>query len=124
MSEPTPGPAADRELDSYEWNEVLTALTHHWRRYLLQSLLAEGGEKSCEELSAALADGPVSRPGDDVDVIERIQSQLYHVHLPKLESADLVSYDRARETVVLGRNATAAAPILTRLRGDDAVPPL
>lgn len=119
MSEPATGPG----LDSSEWNDVLTALAHHWRRFLLQSLLTEGGQQSCEELSAALADGPASRSGNDADATETVYLQLHHVHLPKLESADLITYDRAREVVAPGRNATLAAPILTRLRGDDAVPP-
>ncbi|WP_436923782.1 DUF7344 domain-containing protein [Halosimplex amylolyticum] len=77
------------------------------RRQVLQYLI-ENDEEAVPigELIAAIVDSKVP-PAAGEDPIERITTELHHVHLPKLADASLADYDRDCETVRSQLDSTA-----------------
>lgn len=75
--------------------ELLEILAEPRRRFVL-SYLARNGSASLYELSARLAE--VEDESAD-DCPDSLTTQLYHVHLPKLEEAGLVDYDPVNHSV-------------------------
>ncbi|WP_372912774.1 transcriptional regulator [Salinigranum sp.] len=75
-------------------DDYLQLLANEQRRRLLRTLLA--------------SDGSVTVDPDD----PAAQARLYHVHLPKLESAGLVDWNRRQRTVVTGPTFDDIVPLL------------
>jgi hypothetical protein len=75
-------------------DDYLQLLANEQRRRLLRALL--------------VSDGPVTVDPDD----PAAQARLYHVHLPKLESAGLVDWNRRQRTVVTGPTFNDVVPLL------------
>ena len=86
------------------------------RRRTLESLEAAGRPLSLADLAVELASQEVD-PGDDAwERAECHWIELYHNHVPALESAGLVEYDRERQTLSLVAGAVErfeAAPPVT-----------
>ncbi|KAB1186964.1 MULTISPECIES: helix-turn-helix domain-containing protein [Haloferax] len=75
-----------------DWNLVFDALADPSRRYVLEYLHDRSVPVSVWELAIALAVRTTDRPPNQVDiqVVEQAETGIVHVHLPKLEAANLV----------------------------------
>jgi hypothetical protein len=71
-------------------DHLFDVLAHGYRRTVLRRLLATGEALTLSELATVIADE--MGPADD-ESRTRLTSQLYHVHVPKLRDADLVTVD-------------------------------
>ena len=88
---------------------LLRALAHERRRHVV-SHLARTGSATREELVTALVELEDGEPSGSAD---RIATSLRHVHLPALDGADLVEYDRTRgEVHIEPADASAVSDLL------------
>lgn len=93
---------------------VFELLSNRRRRTLLAVLARHGYSLTLADLADEVAarehDAPVSDvPEEDVLVI---YLTLYHQHVPKLESADVVRYEQDRDLVARGENAPVVERVL------------
>lgn len=81
-------------------SEMLEALADERRRYVLYHLREEGGSE-LEEVVEQVAAWTTGRPPDELDerTKRKVRSELHHVHLPKLENAGIIGYDRRHGSV-------------------------
>lgn len=96
------------ELASPEMDRVLQILSHRQRRLILYRLKQEEAYTLLE----------------NSDTLDESEIELYHVHLPKLEAADYVEWNRNTREVSRGSRYGEVEPLLTLL-GDhaDELPP-
>jgi len=78
------------------------------RRRLSLSILARERSLPVSELATEVARRTVDGSVSDDDRVERLQVQLSHVHLPKLDDAGLVSHTREASTVSVPPEQTEA----------------
>jgi hypothetical protein len=88
-------------------DEAYELLSNARRRFVISYLRSQDGRVPLNELSQSLAawenDIPVDELGDQQ--IKRIYVSLYQTHLPKLEEAGLIEYDRENSTLEIRREA-------------------
>jgi DNA-binding transcriptional ArsR family regulator len=72
------------------WDDVLANLADKHRRLVLATLADHDGSMTTTDLAEEVAARDSAIEGD---ADTRVQAKLYHVHLPKLRQAGLVSYD-------------------------------
>ncbi|TYL39605.1 hypothetical protein CV102_04760 [Natronococcus pandeyae] len=82
---------------------IFGAFAHHRRRYALRGLRMHENPMSVADLADEVAirenESPVTEiPAEEV---KRVSLSLYHTHIPKLAAANLVQYDRERDSVAL-----------------------
>lgn len=97
----TTAPAVDATV-SARLDELFSVLSNRRRRRVLYSLVdSEDAVVECSQLVRRLADGPVTigASEDDGSSEASVARDLYHVHLPRLEDAGIVEYDRRQGTV-------------------------
>lgn len=95
---------------------VFDLLADDRRRYALHYLSTAVG---AVEL-ADLAEQVTLREGDATeDRYERVRTDLYHHHVPRLADAGVARYDPDRETVALRDAADRLAPFLKLVAADD-----
>lgn len=95
------------------------ALLGNRRRLLAVQILRE---QCAEYLSMCeLAEGVAERAHDDPTATERheVHLSLYHTHIPRLEQADVVAYDRDDDSVAIRPNAETLMPFIAQLTEDD-----
>ncbi|TYL38429.1 transcriptional regulator [Natronococcus pandeyae] len=88
---------------------VLDVLTDRHRRRLLVALLEHDSQTRSN----------VQIPDDIIvgdEELERLHVQMYHVHLPKLEAAGLVEWDRTTNEVQRGPQFETVRPLLDPIR--------
>ncbi|ELZ73899.1 ArsR family transcriptional regulator [Haloferax sp. Atlit-10N] len=75
-----------------DWDRVFDALSDPSRRYVLEYLHDRTEPTSVWDLAVALAVRTTDLPPDEVDVqvVQQAEVGIVHVHLPKLQAADLV----------------------------------
>lgn len=104
-----------------ERDDLFAALADRRRRYLLYTLIEDGG-RSIGEIARRIAawenDVPASAVGDEE--AERVYASLYHAHVPKLEDFGIVGFDRRDETVARGPNADVVLEVLEQSGASDA----
>jgi DNA-binding transcriptional ArsR family regulator len=85
-----------------DWDVLFRTLSHPRRRQLLD-LLRERGAMGVTELAAALAGHPDSdvRDGQGPRQRTRVRTRLVHGHLPQLDGAGLVDWDRSGSVVAI-----------------------
>lgn len=106
--------ALDRSAD-LDADEAHGLLQSGRRRRVVEHLLAFVGEPvPVDALATAVARGEHERPADglDADVRERVALSLDHSHLPRLEAAGVVVYDRRRGSVTATPRIEALEPYL------------
>ena len=93
-------PVADTD-GGCELDELFRIFASYRRRCTLH-YLREEGRASLGGIARQVAAWERSwRPEADFEaLVDRIESELYHMHLPRLREASLVAYDRASATVV------------------------
>ncbi|RXK46431.1 DUF7344 domain-containing protein [Halorientalis pallida] len=86
------------EFDDLTW--MLDVLAHPYRRAVI-AVLRDGEWLSIDVLTrAVLARCDAATAGDDRPPLETIRLQLHHTHLPKLDAADVITYDAADRRAV------------------------
>lgn len=112
MNPPINSPAADLEFDDSSADAVATAmgiLADRDRRAVLRYLDRSGGTATLTELAEAIAtetrNPDPATISDLADVSSRdvreLRISLHHVHVPKLDAAGAIDYDRTTETLTL-----------------------
>lgn len=96
-------------------DDLYRVLASTRRRRVLYVLLDQG-EVTIQELANVLAGWDATDAGGMVtgDGYERIRIDLVHVHLPVLESSELVTYDRDRDVVELEAVRPAVRELVVR----------
>ncbi|WP_396610966.1 ArsR family transcriptional regulator [Haloferax sp. S1W] len=109
-------PTREERLRS-DWELVFDALSDSSRRYILQYLYERPGPVPTWELAIALACRTTDRPPDKVDVqiVEQAEAGFVHVHLPKLEAANLVEW--TEDEVILTEHAETLPLFTPSYRG-------
>ena len=96
----TESPAADTEAST---DELLDVLGHARRRAVLTVLADRSSSMGVEQLAHHVAarerESELAAVPDDA--VEETHVTLHHVHLPKLDEADLVDHDREDKSVTL-----------------------
>lgn len=82
------GPVATPSLDT-----VFDLLSNRRRRYAVYYLVDDGGDPvDCEALAERVAAWEVGDDPSD-ERVERVAADLTHIHLPKLDAANVVDFD-------------------------------
>lgn len=101
---------------------VFESLAHQRRRHAIRSLAADGESLSLRTLARDVA----GRERDEADSgfppagAEAVHTALYHQHLPKLEAAGTVEFDREHEKVSLTGEGEEARRVLAFATDGDA----
>jgi DNA-binding transcriptional ArsR family regulator len=84
-------------------DELFQILSNSRRRHIIYYLSEEGTELSLKELATKIAAVEADVPESTITSEERqrVYISLYQTHLPKLEEANIVTYDEDDRTVVL-----------------------
>jgi DNA-binding transcriptional ArsR family regulator len=84
-------------------DELFRILSSSRRRYIIYFLHEEGEPVSLNDLATRIAAEENDRPVEEVTDSERqrVYISLYQTHLPKLEEADIISYDEDERMVSL-----------------------
>lgn len=84
-------------------DEAYDLLSNARRRFVISYLRSQDGPVALNELSRRLAAQENDTPVDELtdQQIKRIYVSLYQTHLPKLEEAELIEYDRDRSVLEL-----------------------
>lgn len=97
-----------------EANTVFEMLANDHRRHLLFALLDHNPQQEVQKPDGITLDG-VER--------EKIQVEMYHMHLPKLEDAGLIHWNRDDQQVEKGSVFEKIRPLLESLRENaDKIP--
>jgi predicted transcriptional regulator len=87
-----------------DWGEMLGVLENQYRRRLLVGLLDHNPQRDSVDIP------------EDVHVgdkeLEVLNAGMYHTHLPKLEEAGFIRWDRDRHEVHKGPNFDEIRPLL------------
>ena len=84
-------------------DELFRILSSSRRRYIIYFLHEEGAPVSLNDLATRIAAEENDRPVEEVTDSERqrVYISLYQTHLPKLEEADIITYDEDERMVSL-----------------------
>lgn len=89
--------------------EMFKVLTHEHREYILEYLAYRLGSVAVNELAEYIA---IKEDELTLAGFERALMGLYHIHLPHLAAAGLISYDSTQETVELRVKVADIHPFL------------
>ena len=91
-------------------DEVFELLGRERRRYALYYLRQRDGPVTVEELAEAIAEWERddAEHGPEDERFEEVVLSLNHAHLPKIESADSIEYDRENDRVRIADTAGKA----------------
>ncbi|MFC4448397.1 DUF7344 domain-containing protein [Halorussus aquaticus] len=94
--------------DELSQDEVFEVLKSPRRRYALYYLRREGGESELSDLTEQVAawENETTPAALSTDQRKRVYISLYQTHLPKLDEANIVEYDRDAGIVRLGDRAS------------------
>lgn len=80
-------------------DEVYDALADERRREVIRVLSHESTPMELETLVREVAKRERENRSVPPEITGRIRASLYHVHLPKLDALDLITFDPAEDTV-------------------------
>jgi len=98
----------ERQNDRVALDRAFDLLSHPYRRRIL-TLLEDRNPREGEEFS------PDEIAAEDVD-LELFTRELYHHHLPKLEEAGYIEWDREEDVVRHGPRFDEVAPLVSLMR--------
>lgn len=113
------GDGADADADSLD--DLFSALGDHRRRTILDVLSHQFGPIHTETLARELGANEQEMPESEVpaeDVEERLE-RLYHVHLPHLAEAELITYDTDERMVAYRGHPALRVPWIHSVLGPD-----
>jgi len=98
---------SDSNQSALSQDEAYDLLSSARRRYVISHLRSREGPVVLSDLSERLAAWENDIPVDELSdkQIKRIYVSLYQTHLPKLEDAGLIEYDKERSTLELRSEA-------------------
>lgn len=102
---------------SYPKNPTFRCIAAPHRRGVLLALLTWGPSLSEQRLASYLEATSRGAPSPDTQSIEAIQQGLTHIHLPMLEAAGHVTWDRSRGIVETTTHPALDDPRFARLLG-------
>jgi hypothetical protein len=102
---PLPGTRTPRLPEA----EIHDVLRNDRRRSVLEALRTRAGEASVAELTDAIVAREAQDGEDRSRLRQSVYSSLHQTHLPKLEAAEIVTYDRSTKQVRLGTNSREVA---------------
>jgi len=85
--------------------QVYKILANERRRHALEQLQSTGGTVSVNELSTDVAGYETGENPPPKRTRESVYTSLVQTHLPKLEAAGVITYDRECQTIELSRRA-------------------
>ncbi|MFW6384520.1 MAG: DUF7344 domain-containing protein [Halodesulfurarchaeum sp.] len=102
------------ETDRITTDEIFFLLKNRRRRAVIEYLLEAGGRAQFDELVVAIAAREKEKDVKEITYKERksVHTSLYQSHLPKLQSAGVVEYDRRSGSVTLTDAIEAIRPYL------------
>ncbi|WP_394742667.1 DUF7344 domain-containing protein [Natronococcus roseus] len=104
---------------------ILEALADPIRWATMASLLEGESPRPVADLADEVANRVTARTGGRTRSVERVRSELVHVHVPTLAGADLVSYDRSDGRVWPDGDADRIAELVRERDGfPEALPAL
>ncbi|WP_424019410.1 DUF7344 domain-containing protein [Halorientalis pallida] len=105
----------ERDSNKPDLDRVFRALSHQYRRRTLL-VLATANPRDEDEFS------PAELRAEDDD-LELFETELFHVHLPKLEAAGYVDWDRENNTITRGDNFDEIEPLIQLMQNhEDELP--
>lgn len=111
--------------ESERISELLTALSDRRRRFVLYCLYEYETPMAIADVTDEIVRHELdAEPTNAPEVRDRVYTNLYHYHLPKLAEADAVVLDLDESLVRLGPTAGELEPILDRLRDEEELPAL
>jgi hypothetical protein len=113
-------PVQNTTDDRLSLDTILNLLAARRRRYVLYSLYLYANPMRLPDVAEQVTEWEHDVPGDEL-LEERLRTynHLYHTHIPKLASADVVAYSQAEDMIELGRNAVHLRPHLERTADED-----
>lgn len=108
------GSADEIEADRISTDEIFFLLKNRRRRSVIEYLLDAGGQAQFDDLVVAIAAREKEKAVEEITYKERksVHTSLYQSHLPKLQEAGVVEYDRRSGSVVLTDAIEAIRPYL------------
>jgi DNA-binding transcriptional ArsR family regulator len=118
MSTQKPRRRERTQPDRLSKDTVFSILSNRRRRHVLRYLRHNRGSASLRDLAERIATWENDVPVDDLTYKQRkrVYSSLHQTHLPKLDEAGVVDYDRSEGTVTM---ADRAADLDAYLRSTD-----
>lgn len=98
-------------------SDIFVLLAERRRRLAIEVLRQASSPISVETLADRIGHREYQNPS--AEQLRTIYIALYHVHLPRLEDADVVRYDRDGGTVYPGRNFDALVRVLAETTDRD-----
>lgn len=92
--------ASRRQHEDAPLDDLFDALANHHRRQLLSTLLD-------------------SKPETEIPVPETLTVRMNHAHLPRLDEAGYIEWDRERDVIRRGSRFDDVLPIITIMREND-----
>lgn len=92
-----------RSAERVSTDTVFKLLSHHRRRVCLQCLQAHGDGLPLADLADEVAAREHEAPLNEIsaETVKQVYMSLYHAHIPKLASQEVVSYDQETDMVAL-----------------------
>lgn len=108
---------ANSNVSGMSLDDILDILSNPRRRYTIEHLTHANGELSFAELVDRVAEAEFGKSIDAISTTERnrIRTSLYQTHLPALEEAGVVDYQRRSGDIATGANARVMVDYLDRL---------
>lgn len=97
-----------RVIQDSQFDGALDALAHPYRRQLLVALLGENPQDDTGRNPLGLVD-ETAEP-------DKLETELFHRHLPKLESMGYIGWDREAGAIRKGPDWDEIAPLITLIQ--------
>ena len=100
------------ETDDQAIDTIFSLLRHRYRRDVVEILSERESPLPLRDLAATIAAGETESDRASTETTHEVATALHHVHLPKLDDADVIDYDTETSTVTPVRT-DALVPFLT-----------
>ena len=109
------------DADRISTDEIFFLLKNRRRRAVIEHLLEAGGQAQFDDLVLAIAAREKEKNVEEITYKERksVHTSLYQSHLPKLQDAGVVEYDRRSGSVILTDAIESIRPYLNVSETDD-----
>ena len=107
--------------ESLPLDQVFGILKNQRRRYVLKYLHEADGQASLSDIAEQIAAWENDKEVRQISSSERkrVYVGLYQCHLPKMDGADVIDFNKPRGTIEIGKNADSVYTYLDTGDGDD-----